>query len=85
MSTQSILEEFDKEFKHSQFVDYAKIKSFLAKAIETAKEEEREKVRQEIIKYQNGFVQDDGAGEGNYLFAPEFEVIDNLLVKLKGE
>lgn len=43
MSTQSILAEFDKEFKHSQFVDYAKIKSFLAKAIEEVREEERKK------------------------------------------
>lgn len=53
------------------------------KSISQAHQSGIEEERRRIIDYQNGFVQDDGAGEGNYLFAPEFEVIDDLLRHLK--
>lgn len=56
------------------------INSFLAKAIEEVVKEEKERIRQEVIKYQNGFVKD--MGDGDYCLAPEHEVIENLLVEL---
>jgi hypothetical protein len=58
-------------------------KMFLKSKLHQLETEVREDVKNRIINYQNGFVQDDGAGEGNYLFAPEFGVIDELLQHLE--
>ncbi len=46
--TEKKLKEFDKQFKHSQFVDYAKIKSFLQSAIDETRKGERERIKEKL-------------------------------------
>lgn len=57
----------------------------LDEAIAQRERSVRKEIVKEIIRYQNKFVQDDGAGEGNYLFWPEFDVIGELLKSLQNE
>ena len=62
---------------------------YIEKFIQSELDRQKEEIIKRIEKYQYGFTKDDGAGEGSYIFAPEFAVINDLLMyldeELKGE